>query len=346
MKKTLLALAVLGAISGSAAAQTNVTVYGLMDLGYVRESGSPAVGSVNKLTSGIANGSRVGFRGTEDLGGGLSALFTIESGFQADTGVMGQGGLLFGRQAFVGLQGGFGSVKLGRQYTPIDVTLGAIDPFGNGLTAKTVNLFARGYVSRFDNGILYTTPKFGGFQADLGYGFGEVAGNNSAGRYLGGSVSYAAGPINVRLAYQDTNTRPTAAGVTPAVLAGSDQNLVLGATYNFGVATLHAAYGRTEADRGVTTTAEFDDAMIGVTVPVGAGRFLANYVRRNDDLATNDANFYGIGYMHALSKRTTLYTSFGKMSGKGPVSRTYTVGSSIEGGTGNKGLAIGVRHTF
>jgi len=347
MKKSLLALAVLGALSGSVAAQTNVTVYGLLDMGIVRESGGPAPGSVTKLTSGIANGSRVGFRGTEDLGGGLSAFFTIENGFQADTGALGQGGLLFGRQAFVGLQGGFGAVRLGRQYTPVDTTMGAVDPFFNGLEGRAFNLFARGYVSRVNNAIMYSTPIFGGFQGDVTYGLGEVAGSSSAGRYVGASFGYSAGPLYVRLAYQDSNTIPAAAvGAAPAVLVGSDKNTMLGATYNFGPVMLHGAYGLTEADRGGIDTADFKDAMVGVSVPVGAGKILASVVHRSDDIGTADANFYGLGYIHSLSKRTTLHTSYGYMKSRGAGSRGYTVGSAIEVGTGNRAFEVGVRHTF
>ena len=112
MKKSILALAVLGAVSGAASAQSSVTVYGLVDVALVRESGA-ATGASTKITSGVGAGSRLGFKGSEDLGGGLSALFLLENGFQADTGAMGQGGLLFGRQAYVGLQGGFGTVTIG-----------------------------------------------------------------------------------------------------------------------------------------------------------------------------------------------------------------------------------------
>ncbi|WP_318841071.1 porin, partial [Noviherbaspirillum aerium] len=339
--KSLLALAVLGAISGSAAAQTNVAIYGLIDVGIVRESGAPAAGSTTKLTSGIANGSRVGFRGTEDLGGGLQAIFTLENGFQADTGALGQGGLLFGRQAFVGLQGGFGAVRLGRQYTAFDVLMGAVDPFFNGLEGKAVNLFARGYVSRVNNSIMYSTPIIGGFQGDVTYGLGEVAGSSAAGRYIGASAGYSAGPLYVRLAYQDSNTVPAAAvGATPAVLAGSDKNTVLGATYNFGPVMLHGAYGVTEADRGGRDTLDFNDAMIGVSVPVGAGKILANFVNRSDDIGTADARFYGLGYIHSLSKRTTLHTSYGYMKSRGVGSRGYTVGSAIEAGSGSRSLEV------
>jgi predicted porin len=351
MKKKMLGLAVFGALTsgagGTLAQTSNVSIYGLIDIGVVRESGGPATGAVTKLTSGIANGSRLGFRGTEDLGGGLSAIFTLENGFQGDTGALGQGGLLFGRQAFVGLQGGFGKLTLGRQYTPIDNTLGVLDPFGNNFEGKAVNTFARGYVSRFDNGVMYTTPLLGGFQADLSYGFGEVPGDTSAGRYIGTSLHYTVGPLGLKLAYQRSNTRPAAAaGTTPAVLTGSDSNLVIGGTYNFGPVILHAAWGRTEGDRGPATTGDFNDAFIGATVPFGPHKVMANFARRNDKLGTADANSYGLGYMHALSKRTFLHASYGHVDSRGAGSARYTVGSAIEAGTGSNGLAFGLRHLF
>src|ERR1700730_16325238 len=128
MKKTLLALAVLGAFAGAASAQTNVTVYGIVDAGVqYKNDGNPA-GKTLSLQSGIQNGSRLGFKGTEDLGGGLSAIFTFENGFNVDDGTLGQGNRLFGRQAWVGLNGGFGTVKLGRQQTALYYALTEIDP--------------------------------------------------------------------------------------------------------------------------------------------------------------------------------------------------------------------------
>ncbi|WP_194722578.1 porin, partial [Noviherbaspirillum malthae] len=134
MKKSLIALAVLGTVAGASFAQTNVTVYGVADAGLARIDN----GRVNTtaLQSGQQSGSRIGFRGTEDLGGGLSAIFTLENGFNIDDGTLGQGGRLFGRQAFVGLQGGFGAVKLGRQYNPIRTAVENIDPFGLGLAGN------------------------------------------------------------------------------------------------------------------------------------------------------------------------------------------------------------------
>src|SRR5690606_10200795 len=115
MKKSLLALAVLGTFSGAALAQSSVTIYGVADAGIAyTDNGNPA-GEQWSVESGQQSGSRLGFKGTEDLGGGLSAIFTLESGFNLDNGTSAQGGRLFGRQAWVGLNGGFGTVKLGRQ---------------------------------------------------------------------------------------------------------------------------------------------------------------------------------------------------------------------------------------
>ena len=128
MKKEVLMLLGAATLAGSAMAQSNVTVYGLIDAGLVRESGGLSSGNT-LLGSGIAAGSRLGFKGREDIGNGMAGVFTLESGYNIDTGAMGQGAL-FGRQAFVGLETTAGNVYLGRQYTPLFLTVNAIDPFG------------------------------------------------------------------------------------------------------------------------------------------------------------------------------------------------------------------------
>ena len=115
MKTPVIAAAALLALSGMTHAQTSVSIYGIVDAGLVRESGGPD-GNVTGLGGGVASGSRLGFRGKEDLGGGLSANFLLENGFNSDNGTLGQGGLLFGRQMYVGLSGNFGAVRMGRQY--------------------------------------------------------------------------------------------------------------------------------------------------------------------------------------------------------------------------------------
>lgn len=335
MRKTLMALAILGGFSGAASAQSSVGIYGLVDLGIVQESGS-AAGSVTKLTSGIANGSRLGFKGTEDLGGGLSAMFTLENGFDASTGTLGQGGLFFGRQAFVGVAGGFGSVKLGRQYTPVDDLVGAVDPFSNGFAGRMQNVLAAGYVSRANNDLMFSTPTMGGFSGNLAYGFGEVAGDTAAGRYLGASAGYADGPLFVRLAWQRSNN---------ATATGAAGNTLLGATYNFGAAKLHAAFAVSKTDAAGVTSVDANDGMLGVSVPFGASTVLASYVRRNDRLAVNkDADQIGIGYTYDMSKRTSLYAAYARISNKNGAA--YVVGNATEAGSGDKAFNLGIRHRF
>jgi predicted porin len=346
MKKSILALAVLNGLAGTALAQSNVTVYGLVDLGLVRETGGPA-GNFTKMNSGIANGSRVGFKGTEDLGGGWNAFFDLQNGFQADTGVLGQGGLLFGRQAFVGMSGPLGTIKMGRQYSPVDDLIGATDPFGNGYAGRLQNVFVKGYLARVDNDVMYSTPTINGFSANIATGLGEVASKPSANRFVGGSFGYAAGPLFVRIAHNERNDMVVTASPNTAFgNATSDQNTMLGATYDFGVVKLHGAYGVTKTKNVGTTLVDADDALVGVSIPFGASKVMASYIRRNDKSANNrDANQIAVGYNYFLSKRTTLYAAYARIDNKNGA-MFYTAGSSVDNGTGDKALDLGIRHTF
>jgi len=338
MKKSLLALAVLGAFAGAAAAQTNVTVYGLVDAGITFEGGG-ANGSITKLATGVQSGNRLGFKGTEDLGGGLKANFQIESGFDLDTGTSRQGAL-FGRQAWVGLSGNFGAVGLGRQYTPLFVALDSIDPFGTGLAGATTNLMNPGVV-RANNSITYSTPALSGFSANLLYGLGEVPGNNSGNRNLGLSVGYANGPIAAVLAYETQNN------VTDT---NKSKLLLVGGAYDFGVAKLHAAYESEKDDLNV----DFRDWMLGVSAPVGTGTVLASYIQKKDRSAAGNAGGkqFAIGYTYPLSKRTNIYTAFAQINNDS--AGTNTVGDASSGGAGaapragdnSRAFNIGIRHKF
>ncbi len=335
MKTSMLALAILGAFCGAASAQSNVTVYGLLDLGVVRESGG-AAGPVTKLTSGVANGSRLGFKGTEDLGGGWSAIFAIENGFDGSTGAAAQGGLLFGRQAFVGLNSPMGSVKLGRQYTPVDELIASIDPFGNGMAGRMQNVLAQGYVARANNDVVVSTPNMGGLTATASYGFGEVAGDAAASRYVGAGASYVRGPLVVRLAGQKTNN---------AAANGAAKNMLLGGTYDFGVAKLHATYGVSKTDAAGVLSVDARDAMLGVSVPFGASTVFASYVRRDDRLAVDrNADQVAIGYTYDLSKRTTVYAAYGRIDNENGA--RYVAGNSGEAGSGPRAVNAGLRHKF
>jgi len=358
MKQKVLAAAILAAagIQGAPAlAQSSVTIYGLIDTGMVVESGG-AAGHVTKMTSGISGGSRIGFKGTEDLGGGMSALFLLESGFQNDTGALGQGGLLFGRQSYVGLNGGFGTVTAGRQYTPQYLVLSAVDPFGTGYAGDAANLMPNtgNGASRMDNTIKYASPNFGGVTGELAYGFGETAGNTKAASQLGAAIGYANGPLNVRLGFHgrnnDTVTTSTATG----------RSTLLGATYNFGPVKLHAAYGVNKGlnssplrntvnpygTGAIVASTNSEDMLIGVTVPFGVSHtFLASYIRKNDKTALNqDAAQVAVGYRYAMSKRTDLYAMYAHINNKNGA--PYTVGSSIEAGSGSSAWNLGIRHTF
>ncbi len=356
MKKSVLALAVLGALAGSASAQSSVTVYGVIDAGVVLESGN-AAGNVRKLTSGVGSGSRLGFKGTEDLGGGLSALFVLENGFNADDGSLGQGGAIFGRQAFVGLRGNFGTLTLGRQYAPEYLVLAFADPFGTGFAGNAGNLMpmSGNAVARMNNTIKYASPEFGGFSGELAYGFGEVTGDSSACRQLGLAFGYKSGPLAVRLGYHNIdNDTATTKGTT------AGKNTLLAGTYDFGAVKAHLAYGQNKGPNSsrlrnnanpfgtlVAPTPSTDnrDLLVGVTVPFGPHTIMASYVVKNDETANNqDANQLGVGYRYALSKRTDVYAAYARIENKNGAG--YTVGSAIEGGSGDKALNLGVRHTF
>ena len=354
MKKTLITLAVLAAATGVAQAQSSVVIYGTVDAGFVSERGG-VNGNVNKLDSGIGSASRLGFKGTEDLGSGLSALFVLESGFSVDNGQQDVSGTLFNRQAYVGLSSKTtGTLTLGRQYTPWYNTLSKVaDPFAVGYAGSAKNLFPSN--TRTSNTVLYTSPSVNGLDADVAYTFGENAESNKIGRKIGASVGYANGPLNARIAYNNTSNETALSSI------GSGRNYLAAANYDFAVAKAYVAYG---VNKGVNSTirnngtvnafnytsagfsTDSTTALIGATVPVGpAGTVMASYIHVNDKDATNaDANQFALGYSYALSKRTSTYASYAKISNKNNAG--YTVGNNSNVGTGDKAFNVGVRHSF
>ncbi len=343
MKKSLLALAVLASFASAASAQSSVTIYGLVDAGITAERGG-ANGSITKLATGVQQGNRLGFKGTEDLGNGLKANFQLENGFDLDTGSARQGNRLFGRQAFVGLSGNFGAVNLGRQYDPVFVSMDTIDPFNTGLTGSATNLMNPGNV-RTDNSLTYTTPNFQGASATLLYGAGEKAGSSSYGRTIGGSADYVNGPVVLTLAYNKVNATP----IIGSAAATNDLKLILvGGTYNFGPVKLHAVYESEKIDALAT---DFRDYLIGVSAPIGVGTLMASYIDKND--RTNKSlggKQMAIGYSHPLSKRTSFYTSYGYINndtnGVNFVGDASSGGSTPAAGHNSSALSVGMRHKF
>lgn len=335
MKKALLALAVMGTFAGTASGQSNVTIYGIVDLGLSHENNGAGVGNVTRMDSGILNGSRIGFRGTEDLGGGLSAIFTLENGFNADTGALGQGGLLFGRQAWVGLSSGFGTLKLGRQKTVVYDNAGVFDPFGNALAGDSARLF--NYSGSRTNNVISYGYEGAGFRGQLQYGLGEVPGNNSGNRMVALAAGYKNGPIDVVVAHHRNND------VTGD---NNGKTSLLGGNYNFGMVKAYAAYAW---NKDVTATgvlapgADTRDALIGLTAPVGpSGTVIASYIRLWDKNIDNaDASQAAIGYVHDLSKRTAVYASYSHLSNDDRASYQVPVAGNTD-----KLFNIGIRHTF
>lgn len=337
-KKNLLAAAALMALAGAASAQSSVTLYGVVDVGLEQTRLSPG-GSTTRLSSGIQSGSRWGVKGREDLGGGLSAAFQLESGFDATTGAQGQGGLAFGRQAWVGLNGGFGSLKLGRQYVPLFLAQDTIDPFGTGIIGDGSGMAAvfRHYGVRMNNAINYSTPAMGGFSAEAAYGLGEQAGSASLGSQYGFSATYEGGPLTVVGAYHNQGL------VSGGADAGDSRSFLVGATYDFKAAKLHAAFAdNRDKDAAGTNTGRSRDYMLGVSAPVGPVSLMASFIRHNDRLVANaDADMWAVGATYALSKRTNFYTSYSRINNDAAGS----TGSGVAG-TDISWINVGIRHRF
>jgi predicted porin len=358
MKKSILALAVLSAFAAGAQAQSSVTMYGLLDAGVVAERSCDGC-NVTKVSSGVASGSRLGFRGSEGLGSGMAAIFVLEAGILADTGRSDQGGVLFGRQAFVGLNGNFGAVTVGRQYNLEYLALTDVaDPFKGGMAGTATNLV--GYsAKRMDNTIQYASPDMNGFTLAAAYGFGETAGSTAANRAYGAALGYANGPLTLRLAHQNKNTS-TVAGTTALASSTNAKNTILAGNMNFGVATAYAAYGINKGEGSspfwnadnpygaavpATSSTDSRDALLGVSVPFGATTLMASYIHKDDkNPANRDARQIAVGATYAMSKRTDVYAAYSHIKNRNGAA--YTVGNATEAGTGCIAFNVGMRHTF
>jgi len=335
MKKSLLALAVLTAVTGAASAQSSVTLYGKVDLGLVLDSGG--AGKSIRISSGVTGGSRIGFKGVEDLGGGMKAAFQLETGYCADSAAgapnfcTGSNNFM-GRQAHGDLTGAFGAISAGRQYSLGFNNLSTIDPFGTGFAGQVNNIVDPSGI-RLNNSVTYSTPNLGGFTASVEAALGEQTGNWQANRETGAGLTYASGPAYVGLTFYDVGN---AAGNGAA-----RKNYLLGGTFDFGAVKVHGLVQKSTGPASLDVL----DIMGGVTVPVAGGQVLASYIRHNDrTLANKDANQIGVGYLYPLSKRTAVYTAFGRIQNEHGAA--FTVGNATEAGTGTKAFNLGVVHNF
>ena len=271
MKKSLLALAALGAFAGAAHAQSSVTLYGIVDEGINYNSNAGGHRLYN-LSSGVLQGSRWGLRGAEDLGGGLKAIFTIENGFDVNTGRLGQGGLEFGRQAFVGLSGPYGTLTLGRQYDSVVDFVGPLesaDQWGGYISAHPGDLDNFNNTNRVNNGIKFTSANYAGFTFGGLYSLGGVSGNFSRNQIYSVGAGYANGPLTLGAGYlnvKNPNTSfygdggtvaATTGGIPGSNMGGSPvyagfasarslQIIGAGGAFSFGPATIGATYSNTK----------------------------------------------------------------------------------------------------
>lgn len=350
MKKSLIALAVMAA-AGAASAQSSVQLYGTADVFFGNVSQKDGAGNkvygtdvgvgVNTGQTGIGSGgvdySRIGFKGSEDLGGGLKAIFTLEKGFMVDSGTAAGG---FDREASVGLAGSFGEVKLGKVWTAFDDQNDAASAvFASNALKPTAFVYRSGFRSPLlggynfnpDNGVRYTTNNLGGFTGAVSYAFGEdKTATLNASKTVALSGKYENGPLMLGAAYQ----KETSVGSL-----SSDKYVRLNAAYDFGVAKLLASYGQVKMDPTGDKTNEFQ---IGADVPLASNLVLsAGYAASKDKngagVETAKRNGLGLALAYVLSKRTIAYTGFNATKWEnGAGATTAKV----------RALAVGVKHTF
>ena len=359
MKKSLIALAVLAA-SGAAMAQSSVTLFGIVDTGvsYVDNADGGNGSNYGMHTSGNAT-SRLGLRGTEDLGGGLKAGFWLEGEIFGDNG--NAAGFDFRRESTVRLSGNFGEVRLGRELTPTFRAGLKYDVFG--ATGIGQNMGYRDWAGaaaadsntiRANNMVSYSSPNFSGFTANLSYAFDEkaqaVAGNTKIGRYVGGNVGYDNGPLSVTAAY---GTQKNAV----AGIVGDRDEMSIGAAYNFGVAKVTglAQQIKYKADAAGVPSQKYNNYLLGVSAPVGGvGEVKAQYALYDQKANDAKAHQFSLGYVHNLSKRTALYGtvaylknkegSYMALASKGV---SNSIGLKDSGAARNQtGVQVGIRHAF
>ncbi len=367
MKKSLLALAVAGALSGSAFAQSSVTLFGIVDtnFGYLKGDNN---GNVKVLGNSGINSSRIGFRGTEDLGG-LKANFWIEGGINTDDGTAPQNantnnqasgvstgsGLVFGRRMFAGLSGGFGEVRLGREYTPLFFMITTNDPFGTNGVGDT-KIYATTGVGggliqttvRASNSVSYLLPSgIGGVYGHFMYALGEnasTAANKDDGTYSGARVGWAGGPVDVSVAYARSELlqSPTQGNYTAYGIGGS---------VKFGGFKPMFMYVKHELDVATGADPERDDFLVGLVWTIGNGDLRFSYNSYDVDPVVppgtlDDAKQFAVGYVHNLSRRTALYAQAAQMDNDGAGTAFSNGRATTRPGGKTQGYQLGIRHIF
>lgn len=348
MKKSLLALAALTAFAGAASAQSSVTIGGIVDLA-ARSVKNPA-GELKTLSPEGMQSNRLIFRGTEDMGGGLRAGFWLEAAIAPDTGGGASGGapgatgggLTWQRRATVSVMGKFGEIRLGRDYTPTFWTHTLFDPFNTVGVASQTNLMGSanmatpvnsgaGTLVRANNTIGYFLPSgLGGLYGQVMVAAGEGATGN---KYMGGRLGYAAGPVNVAVAYGITSKTGTMLDDLTAFNVGG--------SYNLGFMTLIGQYHEYKY-----FGSKLKNSVAAATVPFGASTLKFTYGKTG---GFRSATQIGLGYQYDLSKRTALYSNFSQVdnnTGSNFTASGSGLGTGTATGFKSTGYEFGVRHAF
>lgn len=345
MNKALLPIATLMAIAHSAQAQSAVTIYGVADVGIQIDRGSFAEGGsrVSQISGGNT-GSRLGFRGREDLGGGLSALFDLQMGINIDNGSIAQNAIGFGRTAFVAMASSrLGTARLGRIDSALYAHTWKYDPMGDALGGAFTRLVTLTSTHRRqDNTIDYASPKFGGFSGQASYSFGEAAGSMAAGRRISAAIGYDNGPLSLAIAHQSNNSLPS--GSAPIV---TTRLSAVGGSYAFGSYSVRALYQTNKSNAALAL--DTDDLMLGGTARWDNHALSVSWIRHSDKTpARADARQVAVGYMYFLSKRTNLYMGASRITNEG--NARFGLAPLTAGGAPSanspKVLVAGVRHFF
>ena len=315
-------LAVLLAAAAGAHAQSSVAVYGLIDLSVGRFQ-APGGAADKAVEAGKMTTSYLGFRGSEDLGGGLRANFAIEHFMRPDTGAAGRFNAdgFWTRSAFVGLSGGFGAVTLGRTTTSLFVQTLMFNAFGDafGFSPSIRHYFSSGTTTGdtgWSDAVRYVSPRFGGASFTL---HAAEPGNDGGKRNYGASAGWSGGAAAVGLAWQKVQRGSAVNDTTTWQLAGS---------YELKMAKLFAQYGQVDDD---TANNSFKITGLGAAVPLGRGKLLFQ-TGRVDSEKTADRTTTSFGYDHELSKRTDVYA--------------VAMADKLSGTGTGKSYALGIRHRF
>lgn len=331
---------------GQAAAQSTVTIYGIVDAGLEVINHASSAGSVSRISSGNLSGSRIGFRGTEDLGGGLQAVFVLENGYSVDNGSALQSGRLFGRQSYVGLQGSWGSLLVGRQNSLMLEWMSKYNTMDNATWSSKVHDAA--FSDRIDNAVKYT-GRVGAFELSTYYstGFdttkgGEVAGSSAAGREYGFGGQYLGEGFKAGLVYDQKN------GQTAALSGNTDRHLTFGARYKIGAAEVLGGYLVRRQKTAPASSVRTDVSWLGMSYQVSQPLQLSASLYHTDVKRSNqDPTSIITMVKYALSKRTDLYLINSYVWNKnGSNLGVNGFGTDIAAGSNQFGTMAGIRHTF